>query len=217
MSIFTDGYNGDVNTACDVNIHQTAHTYNGGTHQAIQFGNYNYALIRFDISSLSSSVTVQSALLYLGLYEGSGTADIYAVLSANDGWIEGVGNLELALEGEPCWDAKEADGAGGVKTAWAGGSNGCGVVGTDISNSTIGTLNGTGIGVFAVSLDVATVQGWVGAVNTNYGILIKPTVTNSNHIALSEHADSDYRPKLVVTYTEPGEPTTIIVTVVDFC
>lgn len=204
---YTDGYGGDVNTAIDVNLHETAHTYNNGLHSAIQFGSYNYGLIKFNLSAIPAGSTVISAKLHLGLYEGAGNANIYAVLAANDGWIEGTGDFDLALEDEPCWDALQADGAGGVKTAWAGGSNGCGVVGTDISSDTIGTLTGTGIGVFEVDLDATTVQGWFGATNTNYGILIKPTSTNSNHIALSDYGTASYRPKLVVQYIESNTTT----------
>lgn len=199
-SSYTDGSGGDVNTAQDVNLHSTAHTFNCGLHGAVQFGDYNYGLIMFNLSAIPAGSTVTDAKLYLGLYEGGGNANIYAVLAANGGWIEGTGDFDLALEGEPCWDAKEADGSGGVQTAWAGGSNGCGVVGTDISSDPIGTLAAGSSGVFAVDLDTDTVQGWIGETNTNYGILIIPTTTSSNHIALSEYGTAEYRPKLVVEY-----------------
>lgn len=199
---FTDGYSGDVATYVDVNLHSTAGsgTYNGGLHPAIQFGSYNNGLMRFDLSTLSGKI-ITSATLYLGLYEGGGTADIYAVLPANDGWVEGTKNLALAAAGEPCWNALAADGAGGITTAWAGGSNGCGVVGTDISSSAIGTLSSGSAGVIEVALDVDAVQDAVGG---DFDILIKPTTTNSNHIALAEYATESYRPKLVVEYSTPG-------------
>lgn len=202
---YTDGYGGDIDTGIDVNLHSTAHTYNAGQHSAIQFGSYNYALIKFNISAIPSAATVTDAKLYLGLYEGGGNADVYALLPANDGWIEGTGDFELALEDEPCWDAKQADGNGGVKTAWAGGSNGAGVPGIDITSDPIGilTANGQGIGIYAVNLDLNIVQGWIGQDNSNYGILIKPTVTNPFHIALAEYGTPEYRPKLVVEYTIP--------------
>lgn len=202
---FIDGYGGDVDTGIDVNLHSAAHTLNSGQHNAIQFGSYNYGLIRFNISAIPAGATVTDAKLYLGLYEGGGNADIYAVLPANDGWIEGTGDFDLALEDEPCWDAKQADGSGGIKTAWAGGSNGVGVPGTDITSAPIGilTANGQGVGIYAVDLDVDIVQDWIGEDNSNYGILIKPTVTSPFHIALAEYGTAEYRPKLVVEYTIP--------------
>jgi len=197
--LYTDGPSGDVNTAQDVNLHQTAATYNGGTHSAIQFGSYNYGLLRFDLSAIPAGAVIHSAKLSLGLYQGGGTADIYAVLAVNGSWIEGTKNLALAGSGEPCWNALAADGSGGITTAWTGGSNGCGVVGTDISASAIGQVSAASAGVYEVDLDLTTVQAWFGT--SNPGLLIKPTATNSNHIALSEYADAAYRPKLVVLYT----------------
>jgi len=198
---FTDGYGGDVDSAFDVNLHSGAHDLNCGQHGAIQFGFYNYALIKFNLSTLPENAVIQEARLYLGLYQGGGSADIYAVAAANDGWIEGTGDFQLAKSGEPCWDSLAADGQGGINTAWAGGSNGCGIVGVDIGSSPIGILSVNGAGIFPVELDVSTVQGWVGTDNTNYGILIKPTISNSNHIALAEYQSGDYRPKLVVVYS----------------
>jgi hypothetical protein len=196
------------NCARDVNLHQTALSgwANGGVHNAVQFGSYNFGLMYFDISSIPSGSTVTRAYIRLGLYEGGGNGDIYAVLSANSGWIEGTGNLTQALSGEPCWNAKESTGSDTVQVAWAGGSNGCGVTGTDISSSTIGsfTLSGQPIGIYNVELSVSTVQNWIGGSNSNYGLLIKPTNSSSNHIALREYGTASYRPQLIVEYTTSG-------------
>ena len=196
--LYADGPGGNVNTAADVNLHQTAATYNGGTHDAVQFGSYNYALMRFDLSAIPAGTTILSAKLTLGLYEGGGGADVFPVLAANAGWIEGTRNLQLALAGEPCWNALAADGAGGVTTPWAGGANGCGVAGVDIGTR-IGQLTAAAAGVYEVDLDLDTVRGWFGVANP--GILIKPTTTSPYHIALSEYVTAGYRPKLTVLYS----------------
>jgi hypothetical protein len=206
---FTDGYGGDVDTGMDVNLHREAHDLNSGQHSAIQFGSYNYALINFNLTSLPENAVIQQATLYLGT-TGGGSANVYSVAPANAGWIEGTGDFKLALRGEPCWDALAADGQGGILTPWAGGMNGAGVVGVDIGSSPIAVLSASGAGVHALSLNVTALQDWVGANNVNAGILIKPTISNSNHIALAEHPTANLRPKLVVEYLVPSNANAVV-------
>jgi hypothetical protein len=54
-----------------------------------------------------------------------------------------------------------------------------------------------------MSLTAARVQGWFGATNTNYGLLLIPN-NYVNGICSSDHATAAYRPKLTVDYTLPG-------------
>lgn len=163
----------------------------------------------WDLSSLPVGAIVNSATLTL-YQAGSAAANAftltaYNIKSGNGGWIEGTKNNATAGAGEPCWNAKEADGAGGVTTAWAG-SAGLGTAGTDYDTTNIGTAagnrsdaNGT---AYAISLDTTTVAAWLGNA-ANYGIKVV-TSSGCGAIASAENATSGSRPKLDIDYTVPG-------------
>lgn len=204
---YTDGYGGDVNTACDLQIASGWPTYNGGAHANLSFESGQRSLIRFNLSSIPASATCVSAILYLVhsySAEGGGTVTIpvHSVSQANGDWIEGTKDIALASAGEPCWNAKEADGSGGVQEAWAG-SAGCSTSGTDYEATAIGQFvfnSGSDIGTeFAVTLDADRVAGWFGSSNTNYGItFVQPS--SAGHVGSSDNSNTAYRPKLVVLY-----------------
>lgn len=194
-------YTYTADSAMDVNLYNRADAIwlNNGKHSAIQFGNYNYALIKFDLSSLPANAVVRHATLQLGLYEGGGSASIRAMAVENAGWIEGRGNFDPALFGEPCWAALASNGHNGVYRPWYGGK-------VDTGSILIGNLSATSKGIYNIELNVAAVQGWVTSSSSNAGLLVIPTVSNSNHVALREYATTDpsYIPRLVVTYEVAG-------------
>ena len=211
--IFVDGPGGDVDTGQDLLISSNWATRNGGQHASFQLeglpGTIQHALLKFDLSSLSSSDTCTRATLYL--YhdydsEGSGlnTGKVYSVSAANWPWTEGSGDIDIALQGEPCWNAREADGQEGVQTPWAG-SVGCSTAGVDYEATPIGSWSfdaslpkGAEI---AIELDTNRVQEWFGGSNTNYGIiLVADDNVHSAHVGSAENATAGYRPKLVVHY-----------------
>jgi len=210
--IFIDGPGGDVNTAKDVLMSSGWPTHNGGVHANFQLegppGAIQHALLRFDLSSLPSSYICTSAKLYLyRSYDSEGgeihTGNVFNIASANASWIEGVGDIDLALRGEPCWNVLEADGNGGVQRTWAG-STGCSTSGVDYEASSIGTWSfstntpkGTEI---VIELDTNRVQGWFGGTNTNYGVILVSNNNHGVHVGSAENGTNDYRPKLVVTY-----------------
>ena len=166
-------------------------------------------LIWWDLSSVAAGSTVNSATLTL-YQAGSAAANaftltVYNILSGNSGWIEGTKNNATAGSGEPCWDAKAADGAGGVTTAWAG-SAGLATSGTDYAATNIGTVggnrsdaNGTG---YAISLNTTAVAAWLGN-SANYGMKIV-TSSGCGAIASAENATAGWRPSLVIDYTAAG-------------
>jgi len=179
-------------------------TFNGGLHPDADIDPFNpqYTLFRFDLSSFASADTVITAKLHLFSTQGDEGAgvvsgDIYSVAISDSGWIEGTKNIALAGAGEPCWNAKEADGAGGVTTAWSGGDGR-----PEREASIIGSgswLPSDADGVeHIIELDNDRIQDWLSATNTNYGIIIIPTGTNNAHVGMSENATAAYRPKLVV-------------------
>ena len=164
-------------------------------------------LCRFDLSSISSlSVCVSAKLILYATSIIAGTINVYKISDANGDWIQGTKNRTQAGSGEPCWNAKAADGSGGVTTAWAG-SAGMSTAGTDYVNTVIATFttesNLTSNEAMEIVFNengLAVLQDWFGDV-TNNGFLI----THSSVAAQSAHSleslTPSYRPVLEITYT----------------
>lgn len=168
-------------------------------------------LMRFDLSSISVSKTALSASITItataAVPQGSSvsTMRVYQVSAANGNWIEGITNNALAKEGEPCWNAKEADGVGGVKTAWAG-SVGCQTAGVDYIDSVLSELTynradpeGTKHVYEFNEAGLAVVKSWFGQA-TNNGVIFKDYPFNGGWHAFKEHSTESYRPILTLTY-----------------
>lgn len=167
-------------------------------------------LLQFDLSGIPAGSTCNSATLYLH-HQATSTAsawtvNVYAIKAANGGWVEGTKSGAQAGAGEPCWDAKEADGAGGVTTAWAG-SEGCSTSGTDYEAVAIGSFSGNradAVGTeYSAALSAATVATWFGTPNSNYGMLLKVASGAVDYLYSSGYVLLAYRPHLVVDYTAP--------------
>lgn len=207
---FIDGYGGDVSTYIDTVLNGASSggkLLNLGVHPNYEISNTQNMIVRFDLSSLTGK-TCTSAKLYLyksypqGEGGGTITANVYMMASANEDWIEGVQSLDTAAEDEPCWNAKAADGAGGIKTAWAGGANGCGVSGTDHDATALGSLEWTpiddAIGTeYEIDLDAEEIEGKFGGY---INLVIKNSTAGGDHVGLSDNSTAAYRPKLVVEY-----------------
>ena len=202
-----------MDTGLDMLMNSGWPTDNGGQHPEFQLdgapGDVQHVLLKFDLSSLSKSYTCTSAKLYLYHNynpEGGGlnTGKVYSVSAANWPWIEGIGNIDVARQGEPCWNAREADGHEGVQTAWAG-SAGCSTPGVDYKSTPIGEWSFSASAEkgyeIVIDLDTDRVQEWFGNSNTNYGIiLVTDDGTTHAHVGSAENATAGYRPKLVVHY-----------------
>lgn len=199
-------------TAKDIQMESTNPFYNGGGHANIQFERYQRALMEFNLSSIPASATVLDATLYLYHSRGPegngtvGTIYIYSISAANKGWVAGTKDLEQAGPGEACWGALASNGNNGVQKAWAG-SAGLSTSGVDFEPNAIGSFvfdEGSPIGTeYAIPLNKARVQGWLGPNNTNYGIVFF-TNAFTGHVAQSSHSTTQLRPKLVVHYTLSG-------------
>jgi len=156
-------------------------------------------LMRYDVSSLSSAVlsakivftrtnTITAVKTYNSIF--------YGLASANAGWVSQ--SSKPAASGICCWNAKEADGSGGVTTAWAG-SAGCQTAGTDYINTAIGTLTYYRAGTSGTTYElvfnndgIALVNSWISNSANNYGIM----TPNQEFSAVT----MDPYPPLIVTY-----------------
>lgn len=208
---FVDGYDGDVFTGKDMLMSKGWQPagMNGGAHASFQLSSNEpqHALIEFDLSSLPSNAVIDQATLYLyhnygSEHGGNPTWTVYSLSKANSTWIEGTKDIEPASAGEPTWQGLEADGNMGVRKKWAG-SEGASTPGVDYESTPMGSVSvsaGAPYGAeFAIALNPKRVQGWVGTVNTNYGMIII-TTDGSAHVATSDFKDPALYPKLVVQY-----------------
>lgn len=167
-------------------------------------------LMRFDLSSVPSGNICTAASLFLVPAENNATAGlstyIYKITDANGDWVEGV-TSSPAGAGYPCWYAKEADGSGGVTTAWAG-SVGLQTAGTDYIDTVLADYTGTFVAdtAFEVSFNAsgrAVLQDWFGA-ESNNGLLLDDK--HGSYIGSGENSTVARRPVLTVTYTAGGIP-----------
>jgi hypothetical protein len=209
---FTDGYGGDVTTAKDTYIKSTAATTNYGASATLDI-NTGKALLEFDLSSIDSGATCDSATFYMYKATSGGnnqdTVTIYSIASGNAGWPEGTKTPGTGVAGDCCWNYKEQ--TPGSETAWAG-SAGLSTSGTDYEASSIGSWiqnSGDAAGTeYSAALTTSRVEDWFGGTNTNYGIVLWTTVNLAAN-ASSDSATTGYRPKLVVVYTEGGTTLTV--------
>jgi len=204
---FVDGSGGDIFSAKDGVMIESWPDKNGGGHNNTQFERDHRTLMQFELSPIPANATLLDATLYLyHSYEPEdgivATVTIYSLSAANAGWHAGVQDLDPAAAGEFCWNALASDGAGGVLIPWAG-SPGASTPGVDFEPDPIATFEfdeNTPLGAeIAVPLKLERVQGWLGAPNTNYGMIFFSS-TNSGHVAQSDHPKPELRPKLVVRY-----------------
>jgi len=187
-------------------------TRNYGAAISINVLNFPF-LCRFILSSISSAATCTAATLAYTLVQVTDNSrtsafNIYEVKDANGDWIEGTSNNATAKEGEPTKTAKEADGAGGVKTAWAGGGKFSATPGIDFESTSLATQITLDTGdpvetVYTFTFNAAGIsklESWFGdATNNGFAVLSETSVPM--YMGTAEHPTESYRPVLSVTYT----------------
>jgi hypothetical protein len=190
-----DGYNGVEDTF----VREDNPTSNWGSEiEVMTFsisGADRVTLIKFDLTSIASGSTVDSALLELNLYNVSGTGTIH-VAKVNSDWAEAQATWNVRLTG----------------TSWPGGDAiGSSTEITTISQSVAGW----------VSIDVTTlVQQWVTGTANNYGFCIWADGTIQDRYRSSEYTTAAERPKLTVTVAGGGSdsaPPDVVVSQAVLC
>lgn len=165
-------------------------------------GGLQRAILFFDVSSIAAGKTCNSAVLKL-YKTGTGAASartitVYSIAVGNSGWPEGTKDNAVGGAGDSCHLYK--DQTPGSEVAWAG-SVGMGTSGTDYEVPALGSIGanyGDPIGTeYQIALTAARIQGWFGATNTNYGLLV---VLSSafNGVGSRHHATVGYRPTLTI-------------------
>jgi hypothetical protein len=144
-------------------------------------------LVRFDLSSIPSDATVESATLSVYGYHLEGDAGFdLGVYRVKQPWLEGDATWEMAT----------------ASTAW--GTPGCNSTSTDRAEAASDalTVQATGWYTWSVRDDV---QGMVSAPQTNEGWLLMQPEAMLGVLSMysSEYASAGYRPKLEVTYSVP--------------
>jgi len=199
----------------DTAILEALPTFNCGARGFAWIYSNRKMLLGFNLSSINATALCTTATLALTVNAGAATQQtitVYGISTANGDWIEGTQVQNLAASGEPCWNAKVADGAGGVTTAWAG-SAGLSTAITDYLAATLGSWTwfvADGVGtVHSNALTPATVQSWFGTA-TNNGMLIVGSDAGPNdpNYADSDHATAAYHPMLTVDWIEAVVATT---------
>lgn len=207
----------DATAGKDNQINSATATSNNGVNVTLIGGVTSKGLLEFDLSGISASDTCDDATLYL-YQRVSGAASAFTVTArsiavGNEAWTEGTRNNAQALSGESCWNARVADGAGGVTTAWSG-SAGLATVTTDYESASLGSFSGNRSDAngtaYSTLLTASRIQGWFGGSNTNYGLLLTTSAALGG-LAASDHTTAGERPRLVVNYTSAagGQPIAV--------
>ena len=186
-------------------------TYNNGAN-TILTNQEGLWLLRFDLSSIGAEATCTAVSLKFKKTNAASTnrerdAYVYSIANADADWVEGTKNGALAGAGEPCWNAKAADGSGGVTTAWGGGAGAPSCDAAKMStNLYVNRADAVGT-VYTKDFNaagIAKVQGWFGKA-TNGGIFIQwSSYYGGVEVGSSENSTEGNRPILSVTYTASG-------------
>ncbi|MBU0486263.1 MAG: DNRLRE domain-containing protein, partial [Proteobacteria bacterium] len=192
--------------------------YNGGTYNSgaatviLQYGNWQrIGLLEFDLSSITSTATADSATLSLTNQDAetsSFTWEIHELVSGNADWTEGSGTNwnSPAQSTESCRLYKHYN-----TDYWAANDQTTGFVAADTQSAILGSASQSSPlagQTIQFDLTASDVQDWFGSSNQNYGMAIRTTIYDSNNFCSSDHGTVSYRPELVVNYTEPNTAPT---------
>lgn len=159
-------------------------------------------LLKFDLSSIPSGSTINSATLYMTCTgQNTGFDRSVGIHRGKVLFYEGNQNGATPAGGEDAsvWNFRNYNGS----VAWAGGAGGAS--GTEFEAVATDTVSITEINTeFSWTVD-SDLTYWVTNGNTNFGWwginVSEGTLNSGKTFASSSHATSSYRPKLTVDYT----------------
>lgn len=194
MTVYT--YQPDDSTGIDAFMSSGNATTNYGTANYMAIGHdpapaglgTSRALIKFDLSAISPSERVVSAVLSLWVSldnsSNARTISVYRVLRA---WVEGQTTWNVYSTGNN-WGTAGCSNTTTDREA------------TDIGTASVGASPGVGTEI-QISLTPAKVQDWITGGMTNNGMLLKVDTESADEIQYdsSGSATAGERPKLVIT------------------
>lgn len=174
--------------------------------------NSQFALLKWDLSSIPSGATIENASLTFYVTEPS--VKQFYLYNMRKSWVEGSGTTDET----PSSTSSNWNTSNGV-TAWstAGAQNTTSDrYNTNLWNAVTSTFDGAANRSVTVALNesgIAVVQGWRATPSANYGLTIQNNATDSDRdyliIASSEAADAAQHPKLNVAYCSSSTGPTI--------
>lgn len=152
-------------------------------------GSQKHILLRFDTSAIAPGTHVDAARLHVYLSYAEGTCMV-AIAPITEAWTEGAlsGGAGVAN-----WTQRTATQSWTTAGASSPGSAG----------ATIATLSSATPGLLGVDLPAATLQGWIDAPATNFGLVLTATGGGECRFDSSNSATPGNHPELVATYTTP--------------
>lgn len=187
----------------DADLYSAQPTTNRGADTYISTGgvsggvNIHRFVIQFDLSTIPTDATITSAILSLYVQGDS---------SSNERTIRAYRILRSWNESEVTWNKAT------TSDDWA--TAGCANTTTDREATDIGTgtqpASPSVNDEVQITLTASAVQEWIDGTLANRGMLIKVDTEDTDSIDYnsSDHATEGTRPKLVVTYTVPGDNET---------
>lgn len=175
--------------SADSEFQNDSPNFNNGTVTNFNVGEEDFtsttyrAVLSFDLSGLSKTVNISSAVLKLTVYadssNGTGRLKVYVTTSS---WTE----TGVTWNTQPSKDAT-------VQSTY------------DIGNGFTGQIS--------VTIPASVVQAWINSPSTNYGLFLRITETTSDNendkhfkFRSREYATSSDRPQLDITYTQAPPP-----------
>jgi hypothetical protein len=136
-------------------------------------------LIRFDLSSISTTSTVSAATMHIWTdYDPGGPVTIYPV-------------LESWNEGEVTWSSRAAG------QAWSS----AGAMPPSRGTTSVGSVTpSTASTEYSITIDTATVAGWVADPGTNDGLVFTTDQADGTRFSTREFVTATSRPYLAVTH-----------------
>ncbi|MCD4728154.1 MAG: DNRLRE domain-containing protein [Pirellulales bacterium] len=222
--VLQDGLNGYAGTD-DTSFWTAGPDNNYGARNTLDVGHYYYSgsqlvksLIRFDLSSIPTGSTVNGATLsFTTAVSNSATVtnELFRVLPANTGWVEGAGTGTPASSGEPCWNYH------GYNTVPWAGSAGLSTADTDYAAAALDVPQASGAIGNTVTFTFNDVSffngpgGWLANPLDNAGFLFQSVPgTGSGQWTYNQYHSSEgttvaLRPVLTLDVTPIPEPSTL--------
>lgn len=187
-----------LNPTADTYLSNSAATTNYGSATTVQHGAYaggiiRHSLVKFDLSSITSSDICNSATLSVWLALDLANSDCtFSIHRLLRNWVENQATWQIYSTGNN-WGTAGGTNSSDIDTTAMG------VSGTVSSTSALGTE-------IQIIINTTEMKKMYDGTNTNYGWLIKSTSETESDIwgvYSREYATSTVRPKLVVETSAP--------------